>query len=136
MNEDEVQKIRRTRLSDWLKANGGARHACEKRGLARTVESHISQILGGYSFGARAARNMEKKLGMPDGYLEGEPKALSSLSPDALMLAKWFDRLTDGKDRSEAYFIATEAIVGVLGRRGPAPTPAPKPPAKSKKQPA
>lgn len=70
MEEDELQNVRRQRLADWLKANGGAHVVCERRGLSRSVESHISQILGGYSFASRAARSMEKKLGMDPGALD------------------------------------------------------------------
>ena len=91
---------------------------CEKYDLGRKVESHISQIVNGYSFGARAARNMEAKLRMEEGYLDGQMKPGVTLSPDALMLARWFDRLTDGKDRSDAYFTATEAIVRALDTHG------------------
>lgn len=61
MTEDEVQAARRVRLAAWLEAAGGPSAVCKRRGLARSVESHISQILGGYSFGSRAARSMELK---------------------------------------------------------------------------
>ena len=122
MTEDQLQELRRKRLAGWLKSNGGARQVCEKHDLGKKVESHISQIVNGYSFGARAARNMEAKLRMDEGYLDGEIKPGIVLSPDALLLARWFDRLTDGNDRSEAYFTATEAIVRALDRHGLPPT--------------
>ena len=70
MTEDEVQCERRKRLAGWVSEHGGASTVCHKRGLPKATESYISQILGGYSFGARAARNMEAKLGMPGGFLE------------------------------------------------------------------
>lgn len=73
MNEDQTQNFRRLALSAWLKANGGARQACVKKGLGKSVESHISQILRGYSFGARAARNLESKLGIPHRMLDTVP---------------------------------------------------------------
>ena len=59
---------------------------------------------------------MEAKLRMDDGYLDGEPKQNLAFSTDALLLARWFHRLTDGKDRSEAYFTATEAIIRALDK--------------------
>jgi len=135
MTEDQLQELRRKRLAGWLKSNGGARHVCEKYDLGRKVESHISQIVNGYSFGARAARNMEAKLRMEDGHLDGQSKQGLSLSADALMLARWFDRLTDGKDRSEAYFTATEAIVRALDKHDLQPTDKPMPLANHKTQP-
>ena len=59
---------------------------------------------------------MEAKLRMDEGYLDGEPKQNFAFSADALLLARWFDRLTDGKDRSDAYFTATEAIIHALDK--------------------
>lgn len=73
MNEDQTQNFRRLALAAWLKAHGGARQACVKKGLGKSVESHISQILRGYSFGARAARNLESKLGIPHRLLDTMP---------------------------------------------------------------
>ena len=68
MNEDQTQNIRRLALKTWLHANGGARYVCTQKGVGKSVESHISQMLRGYSFGARAARNLEIKLGIPHGF--------------------------------------------------------------------
>ena len=116
MSEDQLQELRRKRLTEWLKSQGGARRVCEKYNLGKKVESHISQIVNGYSFGGRAARNMEAKLRMDEGHLDGEPKQGLALSADALLLARWFDRLTDGKDRSDACFTATEAIIRALDK--------------------
>lgn len=53
MTEDEVQCERRKRLAGWVSEHGGASTVCHKRGLPKATESYISQILGGYSFGAR-----------------------------------------------------------------------------------
>ena len=116
MSEDELHELRRKRLAGWLKLHGGARPVCVKYNLGKKVESYISQIVNGYTFGGRAARNMEAKLRMEEGYLDGEPKQNLAFSTDALLLARWFDRLTDGKDRSEAYFTATEAIIRALDK--------------------
>jgi hypothetical protein len=79
MTEDEVQSIRRQRLAAWLEVNGGPGAACRRKGLPKSVESHISQILGGYSFGARAARNLETKLGIQAGALEPDPRQIFTL---------------------------------------------------------
>ena len=78
MNEDQTQNIRRLALKTWLHANGGARYVCTQKGVGKSVESHISQMLRGYSFGARAARNLEIKLGIPHGLLDRDPTALQA----------------------------------------------------------
>lgn len=77
MTEDEVQAIRRQKLAAWIDAAGEASAICKKRGLPKAAESYISQILSGYSFGGRAARSMEKKLGITEGDLE--PTATTSI---------------------------------------------------------
>lgn len=138
MDETELQGLRRKRLADWLEVNGGAHNVCERRNLERKVESHISQIVNGYSFGPRAARNMEKKLGLQSGYLDGDTndKTAATLSPFALELAKMFDQVKGQIPRTIAYNSATEAILKVLREHEPAPTGKRVQPAKTKKQPA
>jgi hypothetical protein len=84
MNEDQTQNFRRLALSAWLKNNGGARKACIKNGMGKSVESHISQIIRGYSFGARAARNIETKLGIPHRLLDTIP---SEFATDTMVVA-------------------------------------------------
>jgi len=136
MDETELQALRRKRLSDWLEVNGGAHNVCERRKLERKVESHISQIINGYSFGPRAARNMEEKLGLESGYLDGavNDKTIATLSPFALELAKMFDQVTGQIPRTIAYNSATEAILKVLREHAPQPTGKQVLPAKRKKQ--
>ena len=85
MSEDQLQELGRKRLTEWLKSHGGCSHICKKYDLGKKVESHISQIVNGYSFGGRAARNMEAKLRMEEGHLDGEPKQGLALSADALL---------------------------------------------------
>ena len=100
MNEDQTQNFRRLALAAWLKANGGARQACVKKGLGKSVESHISQILRGYSFGARAARNLETKLGIPHRLLDTVPFGTEESSPD-------ITSFNVGKDGVAAGFLST-----------------------------
>lgn len=118
-----LQASRRTRLADWLKANGGPRAVCLRRGLKKSTESYISQLLSGETFGQKAARNMEFKLGMDAGYLDdaGETAA-TSLSPQALALGQLFDELTDRVDRARAWNAASAEILRVI--RQPASAPA------------
>jgi hypothetical protein len=136
MDETELQALRRKRLADWLEMNGGAHNVCERRNLERKVESHISQIINGYSFGPRAARNMEEKLGLDAGYLDGpaNDKSAASLSPFALELAKLYDQVTGRIARTVAYNSATQAILQVMREHGPEPTDKPDRAAKAKKQ--
>lgn len=70
MNEDETQNFRRQALAEWISQYGGARQVCLRMGCGKSVESYISQVLRGYSFGPRAARNLERKLGIPHNLLD------------------------------------------------------------------
>lgn len=73
MDEDALQDVRRVRLRAWIDSHGGTTKACAARGILEahpSYPSHLSQILGGGSFGPRAARTAERRLGMPDGYLD------------------------------------------------------------------
>jgi hypothetical protein len=126
MDEDELQQYRRERLREWLKERGGAKKVCQQRHQSKNMESQISQILNGYSFGARAARTMEAKLGMAPGYLDdpgtGEPLVLT---PEALRIAQWFDKLTDPIERAVAETGAMGVILRVLQHLPPTDTPWP-----------
>lgn len=115
MTEDETQTIRRLALSAWLKENGGARASCRKQGLGKSVESHISQIVRGYSFGARAARNLENKLGIPHFHLEYLPTEtvadvsngqIDKLDALVFLAAQGKDASFDGLSTSEAVYLA------------------------------
>jgi len=125
MDETELQEYRRQRLADWLKSNGGPHVACQRRGLGKNTESYISQVLGGITFGQRAARNMEAKLGLDKGYLDDMGLPTTALSPMALELAKMFDVLTDQIDRTVAYNAATEVILRLHAKHDPQPSAAP-----------
>lgn len=119
MDETELQDLRRSRLADWLRASGGAHAVCVRRGLPKSVESHISQIMGGLTFGQKAARNMEAKLGMDKGYLDGPRHTGPMPSAIAMELAWLFDDIVNGmgpRERSVVYQAAQEAIT-----RAPAP---------------
>ena len=117
VTEDDLQTHRRARLKAWLKEHGGAKRVCERRGLSKNTQSQISQMLHGYSFAVRAARTLETKLGIEPGYLDDTGAVHTiGLSPEALGIARWFDRLTDPKDRNIAETGAMAAILRVLQR--------------------
>lgn len=68
---DKLQDTRRERLSGWIREHGGAAAVARDRHLKGSAPSYLSQLMGGYSFGEKAARSWEKKLGMPTLYLDG-----------------------------------------------------------------
>ncbi|WP_175692683.1 hypothetical protein [Burkholderia ambifaria] len=55
-----IQDIRRANLRRWT----------EQHGVPSKEKSYFSQLLGGTSFGERAARRLEAEYGMGDGYLD------------------------------------------------------------------
>ena len=114
MDETQLQEYRRKRLADWVKKRGGAKAVCEKRNLPKSVQSYISQIVGGYSIGPRAARTMEQKLGMDARFLDDvENEKISHLSPMAFELAQLFDEVLppDRQKRSLAYNALSAVIM-------------------------
>ena len=123
MNEDQTQNFRRLALAAWIKANGGARQACVKKGLGKSVESHISQILRGYSFGARAARNLELKLGIPHRLLDQVPPGLEDVesaqaalnSGTVEMLGNYSNNLVSGM---EIINIPQYRMSGLINKEG------------------
>lgn len=73
MEEDELQELRRSKLAAWLAENGGITVVAERCGLKPSGRSYLSQVTNGYSFGSRAARSWEKKLGLTPGWLDIQP---------------------------------------------------------------
>ncbi|MCA8260839.1 hypothetical protein LGM79_09955 [Burkholderia multivorans] len=79
----DIQDIRRSNLRRWADAHG----------VPSKEKSYFSQLLGGASFGERAARRLESAYGMGERYLD-QPlpdvnpatKPASELSPSALAL--------------------------------------------------
>lgn len=70
MTEDQLQAHRRARLRDWLRDHGGQAQVLRDRSLKATYGAFLSNVLGGYSFGSRAARTCEERLGMPPLHLD------------------------------------------------------------------
>ena len=123
MNEDQTQNFRRLALATWLKTNGGARQACVKKGLGKSVESHISQILRGYSFGARAARNLESKLGIPHRLLDAVPLGMNETESDnAAQNAEKISSMTSFSSStaldSDVFHIPQYRISGLINKEG------------------
>jgi len=87
-DEQEIYEVRRTRFKEWM-ALKGLSGADVGRRLDRT-RGYISLVLTKRkAFGERFARDAEKILGMPDGYLDCKPEpTLKSVvawnSPDDL----------------------------------------------------
>jgi hypothetical protein len=53
-----------------VQSNGGHSAVVSLRQLKPSQASYLSQLINGYSFGPRAARNMERRLGLPARYLD------------------------------------------------------------------
>lgn len=77
---DHEQERRRVVLRAWIKANGGHAAVVEKRRLTPSQASYLSQVVNGYSFASRAARNMEERLGMPAKHLDA-PSTTTPAAP-------------------------------------------------------
>lgn len=56
----DIQEIRRANLKAWVEQNG----------VPAAEKSYFSQVLGGASFGERAARRIETTYRMAPGYLD------------------------------------------------------------------
>lgn len=65
-----MHETRRLNLFEWIDANGGAAIVASQYRLAKSAQSFLSQLRGGYTFGEKAARNMEARLHLPAGYLD------------------------------------------------------------------
>lgn len=117
--EQQTQQRRREKLRAWLHARGGTHDACVAAGLKKTTESQISQILTGYTIGSRAARGIEQKFGMEEGYLDtvedaSEVAPVPKLSAQAIELGLLFDMITDRVARAAAYSAASKPLLEML----------------------
>lgn len=68
-----IQDIRRANLRRWTTVHG----------VPSKEKSYFSQLLGGASFGERAARRLEADYGMGDQYLDQHVSALEDATPTA-----------------------------------------------------
>jgi len=66
----DMHQTRRLNLFDWIEVNGGAALVASQYRLGKSAQSFLSQLKGGYTFGEKAARNMEARLHLPSGYLD------------------------------------------------------------------
>ncbi len=117
--EELTQDKRRERLRLWLATRGGSKAVCVARGLGKSVETRISNVLHGESFGSRGARALEIKLGMPVGHLDGIENAptaplATGMSAQAADLGRLLDMLPDLIARSEAYSQCSKVIIDSL----------------------
>lgn len=74
----EIQAIRRARLRQHVETLD-AQNELQKFGVSA---SHVSQLLGGRSFGEKAARNLEEKIGLEPGWLD-RPLGVSRTAGDS-----------------------------------------------------
>lgn len=111
----DIQDLRRRRLAEWVTAHGGHGAVVRDRGLNTSQASFLSQVVNGYSFGERAARSMEARLGMPADYLDKEDTAAPALSPDGTpaYLAELAAKLPP--ERQERLVAVAELLAGPQG---------------------
>jgi hypothetical protein len=105
MKDDE----RRRRLHHYLSRtlHGRRQVLIERSGMS---PGRISQLLSSdeLPFGERAAAKLAQRLGLPDDYFETDHVEPPTLSEEALVFARYFDRL----DRTSQ--LAVQSIVEVL----------------------
>jgi hypothetical protein len=66
---DERAEYRRKKLKELVDRVGLTR-LVQENNLKPSRASHISQIVGGYSFGERAAEKLRQELHLPEGYFD------------------------------------------------------------------
>jgi hypothetical protein len=77
--EEQLVGRRKARLQDLIQREGagGSKSLAKRAGL---VQSHINHLsLPGYHFGERAARGLEKRLGLPHMYFDQAPTAAGTV---------------------------------------------------------
>jgi hypothetical protein len=91
-----IQEIRRANLRIWF----------SERTVPANEKSYVSQLLGGFSFGERAARRLEKTYGMDANYLDRPP----AVEGDVAETAVSSQRSTEARDLIQ--------LIGELDRKG------------------
>ncbi|WP_186239474.1 hypothetical protein [Burkholderia gladioli] len=93
----DIQELRRDNLRRWTQENG----------VPAKEKSFFSQLLGGASFGERAARRLESTYGMGAGYLDSDPNgSMVPVAPSPSSPKGW-DQLRDDQRRAIEELIAT-----------------------------
>lgn len=77
---DPLYALRRERLKRWMREQGvTGREVAKAAGWSSAA--HVTNLVRGHSaFGERVARQVEKKLRMPDGYLDQEDGSNTAFS--------------------------------------------------------
>lgn len=100
--DDNIQDKRRRRLGAWVEQHGGAAQVVRDRKLSASSVSYISQVVAGHSFGEKAARGWEKKLGMPPGHLDQD----DDVDPDFEKMLQAYRTLPPNAQAKAQAFIA------------------------------
>jgi hypothetical protein len=104
----EMQDRRRERLRAWVEGQGGQAAVISRRHLTKSHASYLSQILGGYRLGERAAREWERRLGLAQGWLDDHtleelPRPIRGAtvtleSTTIVPLLRWEELMTEGHE--------------------------------------
>ena len=120
-----------------LKSTGlGAAELARKVGS--TYQYWRDLLAGRKSFGEKAARRIEEKLGFPRGSLDSvefspkahpqvEPQTPAELSPGAVHLGRWLDKIKDADRRSRIAHVCMAIVLQELDGPHLQPTPEPDP---------
>lgn len=65
-----TQERRRAALVAWIAKRGGHARVVGEFRLSTSQASYLSQIVNGYTFGEKAARNWEERLRLPPNWLD------------------------------------------------------------------
>jgi hypothetical protein len=119
------------------KAGGGSNGTLDRirRKTTATSVDNLEPLAG--VFGLEPWHLLLDTLAVQDGKVAGIPRYKEGdLTPEALQIAKWFDRLTDPRDRAVAETAAMGAILDRLQKHDLPPTDRPAPAAEAEEPPA
>lgn len=114
----DIQDHRRQRLAVWVASKGGHGAVVRDHKLSVSQASFLSQVINGYSFAERAARNMEQRLGMERGYLDGAEEDQPKPSDEEAALLAAFRALPHGSPARRELLAYVRGVAAGAGLGG------------------
>lgn len=113
-----IRELRLRRLADFIGQNESV--AALARKYPKVDPSYISQLLSGErGFGDRAARNMEERCGLPEGYFDIVDENQVAITSKEVMMLKFIRMATSDEMRDEILL----AMLMTLDKNGLNPSP-------------
>lgn len=117
--EEQLVARRKARLRDLIEreGSGGSMALSRRAGMGQSHVNHLS--LPGYPFGARAARGLEKQLGLPHNYFDQAPVTTTAAhSAPTVPVLPWadigrFGATPDAPTISIPWQVGPRAVAGV-----------------------